>query len=316
MSANPVRIGRLFLLAAIVAPLAAACGGADESAQEERFPAPTDDAYVAASDDTKRDLGVAKWGMKADGPSNTAFVHGYGANDEMLLELRHVTRIVDDEHVEVDITLSGKRGTGSMRIGFEGKEGPTDEESVIEMKMLGNDFASNAASESVLSHMRIDTNSDSPIFQAASGVGASGGSLVSKSIQPQDGNLVGNCAQLLGQCGVQVAQAGGSAAYNSDACRRLIVGEGVSLICKAAGRFLGRLLGAAAGSAVAPGVGTVVGGVAGGVVGGRLAQEGCRYLTGARDSRSECVQAATSAAGQTARSSAECQSIRATCTGR
>lgn len=318
MSAS-TSLGRRYsiFLAGLLGPLAIACGGGgSDEAVDEKFPSPADDAYIAASPDTRSELGIEKWGVTNDGPANTAVVHGYSAKDEMLVELRHVTRVVDDEHVEVDITLSGKRGSAAMRIGFEGKDGPTDEESVVEMTMLANTFAENTSTASVLSHMRVDTNSDSPIFGSSAGVTVGGGSLVSSSITPQDGNLVGNCAQLLGQCGVQVVRAGGSAAYNSDACARLVRAEGISLICRFAGRFIGRLVGGAVGTAVAPGVGTAVGGVAGGVAGGALAGQACRYLTGATEARQQCVSAATGAAGQTARSSQECQSIRATCAGR
>lgn len=313
-SPTRLRVPRVFLVAGILAPLAVACGAGDDGS-ERQFPAPDDDAYVAASEDTRRELGIEKWGVKADGPSNTALIHGYGARDERLVEVRHVTRIVDDTHVEIDVALSGERGSASMRLGLEGKEGPTDEESEIVMTMLANTFPDDASSARVLSRMRADTNAGGPVATSPAGVVGGGGSLVTRAIVPQDGNLVGNCAELLSSCGVELVRAGGAAALNSDACAQLLRAEGITLICRAGGRLLGRLIGAAAGSVVGP-VGTVVGGVAGGVAGGALAAEACRYATGARESRRECVAAATGAAGQTARSSQECQSIRSTCTGR
>ena len=308
------RATRLFLVAAILAPLTVACGAGDDGS-EEQFPAPTDDAYVAASDDTRRELGVEKWGVKADGPANTVLIRGYGARDERLVEVRHVTRIVDDTHVEIDIALTGKRGAATMRLGIEGKEGPTDEESEIVTTMLDNTFAGDAASARVLSRMRVDTNADGPVATSPSGTIVGGGSLVTRAITPQDGSLVGNCAELLSSCGVEVVRAGGSAALNSDACAQLLRARGITMICRAAGRFVGRLIGGAAGSLAGP-VGTVVGGGVGGVAGGALAAEGCRYATGQREAQRDCVAAATGAAGQTSRSTQECQSTRAACTGR
>ena len=307
------RVSRSLLVAAFLAPLAMACGAAEDGV-DERFPAPDDDAYVPASEETRRELGIEKWGVKADGPANTALIHGYGARDERLLEVRHVTRIVDDTHVEVDIDLTGKRGAANMRFGLEGKEGATEDESEVVMTMLENTFAGDGATTRVLSRMRADTNADVPISTSPAGTVVGGGSLVTRAITPQDGSLVGNCSELLSSCGVEVVRAGGSAALNSDACAQLVRAEGITLVCRAAGRFIGRLVGGAVGSLVGP-VGTVVGGAGGGVAGGALAAEGCRYATGARDSRRECVATATGAAGQTARSSQQCQSIRSTCTG-
>ncbi|MBS2017636.1 MAG: hypothetical protein JST00_32455 [Deltaproteobacteria bacterium] len=306
----------LFVLAGVLAPLAVACSSADESASS--FPTPKDDAFLPASDETKRELGIEKWGVTNDGPRSTAIVHGYGARDEMLVELRHVTKVIDDSHVEIDITLSGKRGSGRMRLGMEGREGPTPEESEVEIKMLDNDIAEDPAAAKLLSRMNVDTNSEVPVTTASTGVvgGSGGGKLVGSSIEPQDGNLVGNCSQLLASCGTQVVRAGGSAALNSDACARLVRAEGITLICGVAGRLVGRLVGGLIGSAVAPGAGTAVGGAVGGVAGGALAKEACRYATGARDARRDCASAATGAAGQAAQASQECQSIRSTCSGR
>jgi hypothetical protein len=299
---------------------------------EETYPAPKADAFVPASEQTKRETGVAQWGVTADDANLASIVRGYGANDKLLVELRHQAKIVDDAHVDIEITLSGERGNATMRIGFAGRPGETDEESYVDATILENTFVDAGASK-VLERMRVDTGEgDVGAITAGSAneptVGTGGGSLVSQTITPQEGTgeLVARCAGLVRDCGGQVVRRGASTVMNTEACGTLLRTRGVTMLCRAAGgligKYLGRLIGAAAGTAVAPGPGTVVGGAVGGVAGqeaGRwLGQEGCRYLTGSNEqieqqATRDCITAASNAVMDSAQSSPQCRELASSC---
>ena len=296
-----------------------------EDAAEETFPAPKDDVFVAASEQTKRETGVAQWGVTSNEATATSVVHGYAANNKPLVELRHQAKIIDDTHVEIAIELSGERGHATMRIGFAGRPGETEEESYVDATMLENTFVGSDAN-TVLTRMRADTG-EGDVGEITGGgettVGG-GGSLVSQSLTPREGTgeLVQRCAGLLGQCGGEIVRRGASTVANTEACRQMLTQRGITLACRTVGgligKYLGRLLGGAAGTAVGGPVGTAVGGAAGGQAGKWLGEQGCRYVTGntregEQQATQDCIRAASDAVMSTATSSQQCRDLAASC---
>ncbi len=306
-------VRRFVLISAIVAPMLVACAPSTEE-QRAPLPPPNEPASIAASDETRRTIGVETWGISNDPERYETTVRGYDAQNRRVAELRHKAIVIDDEHVTVEIRLSGERGSAFMQIDFEGREGETEDTSELSMTITENTFPDADGTEDVLARMTADTGAGGEVTSGM--LSGGGGSLVKSSLHPLEGQRLveNNCQELIASCGMELVRSGGSAAANSNACSRLVRATGITMVCKAAGRLIGRAVGLLAGGYVGGPAGAAVGGAAGGVAGGYIGKHGCSYATGRNEAQRECVAATTSALGQTA-GGEQCQSARTACTG-
>ena len=192
---------RFLLLSPIVASIVlTACSGAS-SDDEPAGPAPTDTIVFEASAETKKDLGVAKWGFDDNG--DATIFHGYDAKNAQLLELRESLDETDDPFVKrITMKMTGKIGAASATIDV-GIEVSSDFQSAsYTKKTIENSFETGVGGK-VLAHLGPDSMA---MVQEKAAAGDTG--LVQpKTITPKDatdaggGSLVsGESQQLLVCC--------------------------------------------------------------------------------------------------------------------
>lgn len=81
-------------------------------------PPPSDPVVYDASSETRSTTGIAKWGYATDSAGTTIF-HGYGADNEQIVEVRHTFQITDPFTRRFALKMSGPDIAGSVQIEYE-----------------------------------------------------------------------------------------------------------------------------------------------------------------------------------------------------
>jgi len=226
----------LLLVPASLTLLLAACSGA--SSEEDNTPAgpaPTDPIVFEASADTKKDIGVAKWGFDDNGETTT--FHGYDAKNAQLLELRESIEETADPFVKrMTMKMTGKIGSASATIDI-GIEVAADFQSASYTKTTIENSFETGVPGNVLAHLGPDSMA---MVQAKAAEGESG--LVQpKTITPKDatdaggGSLVSGesqqllvcCSELTNATAALSANAGMSCALTPGGQSTMIQGQSI-----------------------------------------------------------------------------------------
>lgn len=313
---TPLIVG--FSLALSTSAVTGCSAAADEPADE---PAPTEPVTVPASAQTRDGLGVVTWGMRYDAAAQETIVRGYGAHNHRIAELRHKIATAPDEHI--DITVSGERGQGHMRMNVGAKMLEDGQSAEVELKVAENTFVDSPDAQRVLDAIGADTGTGTPSVGATT---EPSGSLVHSASHPATegssggAQLVQSCSELTRSCDSALVTAVSGAA-TSNSCGRLVVAGALRLICRWAGALIGGTVGASAGGVAGIpllGIGAVPGAAAGAAAGAALGaaagDQACQLATGRSAGRDgmACGRS-TVAAVQGARQQEACTSANTSC---
>ena len=271
----------------IVGPLVA-CGDAGSSEEAPSGPAPTDPYLVDASEATRAETGVAKWGIASDEATHATILRGYDASNRRLAEIRQTFELIDADHAAIRLTMTGAKGEATMRVELTATKNGDDAQ--IDGAVVENTFDQLPDAQKLLAHLEADT---------AAGAGQVGsGSLVgSGQTKPQaEGQqLVQPCQAALQSCGQQLNRASQAVSSSADSCAKLVRSANFTLVCAGAGALIGGAIGFFGGG---------VGALPGAWGGATFAARGCAALSGFATNGFDCVADswnASSAQGEASR---------------
>jgi hypothetical protein len=259
------------------------CGSADED-QSIAGPPPSEPTVFSSTPDTKKELGIEKWGFDTDESGDSMTYRGYGANNEVLATVRQQLDASDPMHLYFTLEVSGKVGNAIEKIEWYAKPSEDGSQNVIYTDVKENSFEEGGKALSVLVRFKEDG--------AARQGGSAGGSLVTQAHPLEGQQLVDPCKELNAKCQVALIDQRIAAAGQSSECGFLKF-VGVPLITgvttAAAGAGTGAVVGLLGGPA-APVTSTggaiigAAGGAVAGAVGGAAAQAALCYAA-RRDAR-------------------------------
>ncbi|HEY8075785.1 MAG TPA: hypothetical protein VIF62_16780 [Labilithrix sp.] len=122
-------------------------------------PAPTDPQVFDASDATKQALGIAKWGYAIDDANASTVFHGYGAQNELRVEIRQTlaSDAVDTSTKHFALTVAGAAASASERIDFVAQWSADGQNVDYAHTVLENTFVAGGTAALVLDRLAIDT---------------------------------------------------------------------------------------------------------------------------------------------------------------
>jgi hypothetical protein len=226
------------------------CGNADEAQEDTtREPAPSEPAVFSASNGTKSELGIVKWGFDSRSDGDEVIYRGYGDRNQVLIEVvRKLDRSNDDKWV-MTMTATGKLGSASERVEFTLKtveSGDTE----IYTTVIENSFNEGEGAFKVLKAFQVDAQA----YVADDGALTGGGSLVSGT----GDQLVDRCKELATKCNRLLIRDEIAAAGQSSECGLLktigvpllggVIGAGLGVWAGGVGAVPGAAIGVVAGS--------------------------------------------------------------------
>jgi hypothetical protein len=242
----------------------AGCGSAEAEDQSIAGPPPSESTVFEASADTKKELGIEKWGFDTDEAGDKMTYRGYAANNAVLAVVEQKLDASDPMHLYFTLSVSGKVGSAVEKIEWYAKPNAEDAtKNDVYTHVTENTFEEGSKPVRVLFRFQEDG-------KAREG-GSAGGSLVTQA-HPLDEQLVDRCKELNERCSIALIDQRIAAAGQSSECSLLKL-AGVPLITGATGAGAGAAIGLLGGpfAAVSSPVGAAVGGITG-AVGGVSAQ--------------------------------------------
>ena len=175
---------RFFALSVIaIAGHVTGCSTAEETQdqREEEVVAapPAEPSVFAASEETKAELGIVKWGVAVEDATETTTFRGYGAKNEVVATV--VQRFVEDAS-GVDtwtMTMTSPTESASERIEFYVKA-DSETEGKLWARVIENTFDATKTSGRVLARFKIDSGGGGLAGASGSLVGGAGDELVSR----------------------------------------------------------------------------------------------------------------------------------------
>lgn len=213
--------------------------------EHDGIPDVAEPVSVAASDDTKRELGVVVWGAQS-AQGNDFRIAGYGADGRVALVVEQKTVISGDSENAFVTTLSSANVQARMRL--EGRMTPVDASGQFEIKleMAENTFQASPVATNALVQLQKDLEA------AASGAATTTSLVSAKGIAPMASSSGGQqlveqrCTPLLRSCAGSLVRAGKPLVP----CAMALVQAGGILLCGVAGFFAGGPVGALQAGAV------------------------------------------------------------------
>jgi hypothetical protein len=154
------RLPLLLVLGSTALTLAAfACGGFNDD--PVMGPPPSDPVVTRASADTKNDVGITTWGFATSTETGDAVVHGYGARNELRVEVRETIQAIGAYTVRLTTTMSGLIAAGSENIDFAVEPASDGQTATASVTVVQNTFAGGGVAARVLAHMSADAKTAS-----------------------------------------------------------------------------------------------------------------------------------------------------------
>ena len=214
---------------------------------------PSDPVVYEASAETKAEVGIAKWGFANDAATGTSVFHGYGAQNDLLVEVRQTLDTSDPKNVHFTMSMSGVKATGSEKIDFTARPTADGKNTELSINVLENTFDEGTIGARVLAHVGADAKAKDSTVTSGSG------SLTGKS-RPLDNQLVTPCSATTNRCENELIDsriAAGSAAGDCSLLKRY----GLPLVSTIGGALVGGFF------TLETGPGAIVGAAAGGAAG-------------------------------------------------
>lgn len=223
------------------------CGSSAEEQTPVEHPAPSEATVFDASAETKKEVGIEKWGFDSKSDGDEVVYRGYGAHNEVIQEVaRKLDRSNEDRWV-MTLEAKGAQGSAKERVEFTLKTNDKGDTEIYAM-VTENTFEEGKGPMNVMMRFK----ADGAAFAADDGL-SGGGALVSGA----GDELVQRCQELASRCNRLLIRDEIAANAQSGECG-LLKTVGVPL--------LGGVIGAAAGVWVG-GVGAVPGAAIGVVSG-------------------------------------------------
>ncbi|HEY8072502.1 MAG TPA: hypothetical protein VIF62_00285, partial [Labilithrix sp.] len=193
----------LFALPVVLALVA--CGSSSEG-EDAVGPPPSDAVVFDASDATRAETGVAKWGFSTT-EGETVF-HGYDARNTQLVDVKQTLSSVDAQTARVAIAMTGA-ASASETIDFAVK--PADGDMVtLSMVVSENTFADGSPAARMLAHLRDDAQSKTAVTTTGSGALTQSHAL--------DDALVSHCSDTVTACLNELIDARSAATGAASSC--------------------------------------------------------------------------------------------------
>lgn len=261
-----------FAIASSVIALGAlvGCGSADEADQSVAGPPPSEATVFNASADTKKELGIEKWGFDTDESGDNMIYRGYAANNEVLVVVKQTLEATDLMNPRFTMSVSGKLGEAVEKVEWYTKRSDDGTQDIFYTEVKENTFDEAKKPFRVLVRFQADG-------AARQGGSGNGGSLVTQARPLDEQQLVNPCQELNQRCQVALIDQRIAAAGQSSECGLLkmigvpIISGGVTAVAGAGiGAGVGLLGGPAApvtstGGAIIGAAGGAIAGAAGGV---------------------------------------------------
>lgn len=231
------------------------CGSAEEEAPVAG-PPPSEAVVFDASNDTKAELGIVKWGFATDADGDQMTYRGYGASNEVLTTVVQTMDRRDDSVYHFALKMTGPKGEASEKIDFSTRPSDNGKDTLVMMLVTENTFQDGSTSSRVLDRFKADGGARKGFTTN------SGGSLVGKT-RPLDGPLVTPCSSTVDRCQVELIDSRIAAAAAAGDCG-LLKRVGIPLVGAVVGGLVTGL------ATLWTGPGAVVG-AAGGAIGGAVA---------------------------------------------
>jgi hypothetical protein len=241
----------------IVGALAGCGSDGDEQQQPATGPAPSEAVVFDATQETKDDLGIAKWGFATDDEGDHMTYRGYGANNEVLATVVQDFDRRDPKVYHFTMTMNGPKGSASEKIDFSTRPSADGTKSDIVVLVTENTFEEGSYARRVLDRFGADSAKRNT---ATIGQGTS---LTGQSLHTLDDGLVSRCQGTADRCQAELIDQRIAANAASGNCS-LLNTVGQPLISCAAGALVGGIAAIWTGPGVIAGAGI---GCAGGAVG-------------------------------------------------
>lgn len=224
--------------------------GCGTSSEEESAPNPPPSEAVVfdASSDTKRELGIEKWGFETADDGSFAKYRGYGAKNEVLTEVVQKTDRTEPNKVVFTMAASGAKGAAKETIEFEVRPAANGTDAEVQMTVKENTFNEGDGPSKVLARFGVDAKAyASADLGAASSLVGNGGD-----------QLVDRCKELTTRCNRLLIRDEIAAAGASSECG-LLKRIGVPVLGGLIGAGAGALAGAGVGALPGAGIGVISG---------------------------------------------------------
>jgi hypothetical protein len=153
-----------------------ACGTADE--EPPVGPAPSEPIVYDASAQTEQEVGIAKWGYRAD-DSATVF-RGYGHRNELMVEIRQTFTQSDPRTKTFAMQMTGPVASGTERIDFVAQWTKDGETMEYVDDVRENTFVQGSVASRILARLAPDAAA------MAAAAPSAGGTSLTKSVRPLD----------------------------------------------------------------------------------------------------------------------------------
>lgn len=196
----------------------AACG--DEGPSPAPPPPPSDPLVYDASAETRREVGIAKWGF-AHGVDGAATFRGYDAKNELLVEIRLTLEQPDALTRRFAMTMTGKAASGSQRIEYVARSSDDWERMVYAQSVAENTFVPGTLAATILARLAPDSRAI-----PMDGLAGDAGGLTTR-VKPLDGEpslVADEPTELIDCCGQVTAESAAVAALAGSSCSMVTAG--------------------------------------------------------------------------------------------
>ena len=253
------------------------CGSASEEEQTIAGPPPSEPTVFSSQAETKKELGIDKWGFDTDESGDEMTYRGYGVNNEVIATVKQRLDASDPMHLYFTLEVSGKVGNAIEKIEWYAKPSAEDPEKAdLYTLVTENSFEADSKQARVLFRFEEDG-------KAREG-GSAGGSLVTQARPLENGQLVNPCQQLNERCQIALIDQRIAAAGQSSECSLLKL-AGVPLISGGVGAGVGAGIGLLGGpfAVISSPAGAAVGGITGAA--GGVAAQAAQCFAARREAR-------------------------------
>lgn len=197
-------------LSSLFIACAAPEGGAAEQTPADA-PPPSDPIVFEASAETKADVGIAKWGYGASDEPGLSTFRGYGAKNELLVEIRQSLAETEPGTTRLSVTLSGPKAEAKQTIDLS--ERPTEDGSSIELALT---LIESTITEGSVAHRVLDHLGNDGAVEGEDGrMTTPSASLTQKTLSTSQ--LVSTCNPLV-ECKQQLLDQAAADAYGRKTC--------------------------------------------------------------------------------------------------
>jgi hypothetical protein len=128
------------------------------SAPSEPGPPPTDPLVYAASEETRREVGVHTWGYANDAAASASFFRAYDAKNAKIAEVRQSFVTVDEFTRRFELEMHGSAGDAVQRIDFVAHVADDDTTVTYDANVLENGFRPGSVAAQILARLEPDAN--------------------------------------------------------------------------------------------------------------------------------------------------------------